>query len=317
MTMNVVISKSAMQPVICSSVPTTLKVVGRDEYWLQDWIVADPKRLGLGQVVIKAKELRQHAGKGGRLDILAYDAALDTYYEVEVMLGECDADHGFRALDYWARERIRNPNARHVAVIVAEDLSGRYRTVIETLAQQLPLIAIEIRTLLVHADPPVATTFPVIFAQPDDFVLRPADEPVTEDKLAAPNDEASWQAAKPEFAKFAREMHKLCSEKIGPTTIDFSAKSYVALKKGKRAWLPMWPRANGAYVYIAGGHGGAVDQPSDFFATIKEELAPLGIEPSWSFKYNAGANPIAFPITFQHANHSKMVEILEQAYSLA
>ena len=317
MTMNVVISKSAMQPVICPSVPTTLKVVGRDEYWLQDWIVADPKRLGLGQVVIKAKELRQYAGKGGRLDILAYDAALDTYYEVEVMLGECDADHGFRALDYWARERIRNPNARHVAVIVAEDLSGRYRTVIETLAQQLPPIAIEIRTLLVHADPHVATTFPVIFAQPDDFVLRPVDEPETEDKLAAPNDEASWQAAKPEFAKFAREMHKLCFEKIGMTTIDFSAKSYVALKKGKRAWLPMWPRANGAYVYIAGGHGGAVDQPSDFFATIKEELAPLGIEPSWSFKYNAGANPIAFPITFQHANHSKMVEILKQAYNLA
>jgi hypothetical protein len=81
------------------------------------------------------------------------------------MLGECDADRGFRALDYWARERVRNPNARHVAVIVAEDLSGRYRTVIETLAQHLPLIAIEIRTLLVKSDPPVATTFPIIVAQ--------------------------------------------------------------------------------------------------------------------------------------------------------
>jgi hypothetical protein len=304
-------------PVICPSLPTTLRAIGRDEYWLQDWIVADTTRLGLGQVTIKAKELRQHAGKGGRLDILAYDAALDTYYEVEVMLGECDADHGFRALDYWARERVRNPNARHVAVIVAEDLSGRYRTVIETLAQQLPLIAIEIRTLLVKSDPPVATTFPVIFAQPDDLVLRPADEPEGEDKPVAPNDEASWQAARPDFAKFAREMHRLCSEKIGPTTIDFAAKSYVALKKGKRAWLPMWPRTNGAYVYIPGGLGGAVDQPSDFYATVKEELAPLGIEPSWSFKYNAGANPIAFPITFQHAAHSKVLEVLEQAYGLA
>jgi hypothetical protein len=110
-------------------------------------------------------------------------------------------------------------------------------------------------------------------------------------------------------------MHRLCTEKIGPSTIDFSAKSYVALKKGRRAWLPMWPRTNGAYVY--GGTGGTADQPNDFFAKVKDELAPLGIEPSWSFKYNAGANPIAFPITFQNASHSKILEILEEAYALA
>lgn len=304
-------------PVIHSSQPTTLRAVGRDEYWLQDWLAEDPTRLGLGNVIIKEKELRQYGLKGGRLDILAYDAALDTYYEVEVMLGECDADHGFRTLDYWARERIRNPNARHVAVIAAEDLSGRYRTVIETLAQLLPLIAIEIRTLLVKSNPPVATTFPVIFAQPDDLILRPADEPQAEGKEGAPNDEASWQVARPDFTKFARELHKLCNEKIGPTSIDFSAKSYVSLKKGKRTWLPMWPCKDGAYVYIAGGEGGALDQPSDFYAEVKDELAPLGIEPSWSYKYNAGANPIAFPITFQNAAHSKITEILCKAYSNA
>jgi hypothetical protein len=74
---------------------------------------------GSARSVIEAKELRQYGTKGGRLDILAYDGALDTYYEVEVMLGECDADHGFRALDYWAREKLENPNARHVTVIVA------------------------------------------------------------------------------------------------------------------------------------------------------------------------------------------------------
>ena len=223
--MNEVANKIAVQPTIYPSLPTTLKAVGCNEYWLQDWIVADPTRLGLGQVTIKAKELRQHAAKGGRLDILAYDAALDTYYEVEVMLGECDADHGFRVLDYWARERVRSPNARHVAVIVAEDLSGRYRTVIETLAQQLPFIAIEIRTLLIKFDPPVATTFPVMFAQPDDLVLRPADEPEGEVKSVAHNDEASWQAARPDFAKFPRDMHKFCTEKIGPSSINFSARA--------------------------------------------------------------------------------------------
>ena len=134
--------------------------------------------------------------------------------------------------------------------------------------------------LLVQSDPPVATTFPVIFAQPDDLVLRPADEPETADKPVAPNDEASWHAAKPEFAKFAREMHRLCTEKIGPSSIDFSAKSYVALRRAIVAWLPMWPRANGADATSSGGPGGAVDQPNDFFAQVKEGLGPLGIEPS-------------------------------------
>lgn len=57
----------------------------------------------ISNVVIKDKELRHYSGGGGRQDILAYNPALDTYYEIEAMLGECDADHRFRVLDYWAR----------------------------------------------------------------------------------------------------------------------------------------------------------------------------------------------------------------------
>jgi hypothetical protein len=295
---------------------TTLKAIGKDEKWLQDWLVEDPKRLGIGSVVIKAKELRHYTGKGGRLDILAYNASLDTYYETEVMLGECDADHGFRVLDYWARERLRYPNSRHVAVLIAEDLAGRYQTVVETLTQHLPLIAVELKTYQLNTDPPVATTIPIVFAQPDDIILKPADEPEKTEGLV-PNDEATWQANYPDFTEAAKIMHKLCLEKVGPTAIDFSAKSYVSLKKGKRAWWPMWPRQDGFYVYIPGGSGGAEDQPSDFFAQVKESLAELGIEPSWSFKYNAGANPIAFQVPKHLLTHSKILELLKMAYELA
>ena len=97
--------------------------MGKDEYWLQDWIAEDPARLGLGPLNLVHKELRQYGSRGGRLYILAYRTDLNTYYEIEVMLGECDSDHGFRILEYWAQERARNPNSRHVAVLVAEDLS--------------------------------------------------------------------------------------------------------------------------------------------------------------------------------------------------
>lgn len=301
--MSQLVSAAGNIPIVASRL-STLRAIGRDEYWLQDSITRDPSLLGLGPVAIKAKELRQHSNRGGRLDILAYDAALDTYYEIEVMLGECDADHGFRTLDYWARERLRTPNARHIAVLVAENLSGRYSTVIETLPQYVPLIAVEIRTLVLSHDPPIATTFPVIVSQPDDLILRPADEPDIKDDVVAAHDEASWLTERPEFTKFARDMHHLSNEKIGPSSIDFTAKSYIALKKGRRAWLPMWPRKEGAYVYIPGGPGGTADQPSDFFARVQAELAGLGIEPSWTFKYNAGANPIAFPISSANLSHS-------------
>ena len=302
---------------IVGSEPATLKAIGKDERWLQDWLCEDPSRLGLGSVLVKAKELRHFTGKGGRLDILAYSAALDTYYAVEVMLGECDADHGFRVLDYWARERLKKPNSRHVAVLIAEDLSGRYKTVIETLAQFLPFIAVELRTLVVGADPKVAVTFPVVFAQPDEALTDVGDEPATEDKDQMPLDEETWTSQKPDFVKNAREMHKLCADRIGPSKIDFSAKSYVSLKKGTRCWLPMWPRRDGFYVYIPGGPGGTDDQPNDFYARVKNELADIGVEPSWTYKYNAGANPIGFAVPQSLIGPSKIMDMMSVAYAYA
>jgi hypothetical protein len=188
---------------------TTLRQIGKDEKWLQDCLIEDPQRLGIGNITIKAKELRHYVGKGGRLDILAYNAASDTYYEVEIMLGECDSDHGFRVLDYWARERQRLPNCRHIAVLVAEDLSGRYKTVIEALTQYLPLIAVELKTLQLDTEPPVATTFAVVFSQPDNLEITPAGEPEKPEGLA-PNDEETWRANKPEFTDAAKLMHKTC-----------------------------------------------------------------------------------------------------------
>jgi hypothetical protein len=40
-------------------------------------------------------------------------------------------------------------------------------------------------------------------------------------------------------------------------------------------------------------------------------------EPSWTYKYNAGANPIGFPIPQERSAHSIVREILAEAYELA
>ena len=42
---------------------------------------------------------------------------------------------------------MRYPGKTHVAVLVAENASGRYRPALEALAETVPLIVIELRTL--------------------------------------------------------------------------------------------------------------------------------------------------------------------------
>src|SRR5260221_12013349 len=93
------------------------------------------------------------------------------------MPGECASDLRFRSLDYWARERLKNPNARHIAVLIAEDLSGRYKTIIDTLPQFLPFIAIELKVLRLEGTDEICTIDTAIVAQPDDLILDSGDEP--------------------------------------------------------------------------------------------------------------------------------------------
>jgi len=298
---------------------TTLRAIGKDELWLKNWICDKPSRLGLGDLVIKRCELTDYKNRGGRLDILAYRGDLDTYYEIEVMLGECDADHGFRTLDYWARERSKIPNARHIAVLIAEDLSGRYQTVIETLPQFLPFIGIEIRVLRLESAETFATIVTTIVAQPDDLIIESGDEPADATNRAQPRDRAWWEAqGSPAFMTTVDTIVKFCIENIGPSRIDYTAQSYISLKKGRRCWLPMWPRAGGVYVYLPGGPDGTEDAPSDFYNRVKNKLEEAGFEaPTWTFRYNAGANPIAFAVPAEKATHSALKELLGEAYELA
>lgn len=56
------------------SYTTSLKVIGKDEYWIRDWIIEKPSRLGLGDIEIRRHELIRHGNLSVRLDILAYRA---------------------------------------------------------------------------------------------------------------------------------------------------------------------------------------------------------------------------------------------------
>lgn len=158
---------------------------GKDEYWLQDIIYADPTRLGLGDLVPVRKERKQ--SNGGRLDILLKDRADNSMYEVEVMLGETDPSHIIRSIEYWDNEKRKYPQRQHFAVLIAESFERRYFNVIQLLSLTVPMIAIQADLL------EVGTEKILNFTKVLDVYVEPEDEedanPVTENTW---KEKASW-----------------------------------------------------------------------------------------------------------------------------
>lgn len=112
-----------------------------NEKQIQDYIFSDPTVLGLGELSPIQREKIQPAG--GRLDLLLADDN-GTRYEVEIQLGATDPSHIIRTIEYWDSERKRYPQYDHCAVIVAEEITGRFMNVISLFNGSIPLIALQL-----------------------------------------------------------------------------------------------------------------------------------------------------------------------------
>ncbi len=125
---------------------------GFDEAWLQQQIIKNPAilRLSDGKIEVVRSQLRQDRER--RLDLLLKAAEEDTYYSVELMLGELNPSHLVRAIDYWRRnqEAFKDKDWDHVPVVVAERIGDSgCRRVAQWLSEVSPLVAIELRAILV------------------------------------------------------------------------------------------------------------------------------------------------------------------------
>ena len=114
-----------------------------DEPWLNDQIEKDPSILGLGDIELVERERRQLAG---RVDFI-FKNDDDLRYVVEVQLGPPDESHIVRAIEYWDIESKRYPNYDHCAVLVAEDVAGRFLNVISLLNRSIPIILIQVQAI--------------------------------------------------------------------------------------------------------------------------------------------------------------------------
>src|SRR5215470_13775709 len=198
-----------------------LRDLGYDEIWLQNWLADDPARLGLGEVRIVAQELT--APRGGSLDILAADG--DTYYSVEVQLGEVDSSHSFRVFDYWARNRMRFEGKTHVAALVVESAAGRYRPALEALAEYLPLVVIELRAWRGEAE---------VVLVPETVVVNQSLDlaPIARATAGETRSEADWKASVTTEAWAFRQAFVAWTEaNLGQVRVDYSPKSYVGIRR--------------------------------------------------------------------------------------
>ena len=108
---------------------------------IQKFIFDNPAVLGLGDLTAIQREKIQPLG--GRLDILLADDD-GNRYEVEIQLGSTDPSHIIRTIEYWDTEKKRYPQYDHCAVIVAEEITGRFMNVISLFNGSIPLIALQL-----------------------------------------------------------------------------------------------------------------------------------------------------------------------------
>jgi hypothetical protein len=267
--------------------PAHLRELGYDEVWLQNWLASDPSRLGLGDVTVVAQE--QSSPGAGSLDILATDGV--RYFSVEVQLGEVDASHSFRVFDYWARSRVRFPDRDHVAVLVVESAGGRFRLALDALATYVPLVVIELRSWLAETEA-VIVADTVIKNESVDIAGR-AGAVVGEERT-----ETDWrEQASPDAWGLYEDLLSWARENLGDLRTNFTPKSYIGIMRGRRVWAPLWPRKDGAYVYLPDPDRSRGTVPSTAYEHFEGLLRGDDITISWQPTYNAGSNPIGVRLT--------------------
>lgn len=285
-----------------------IRSLGYDERWLQDWLVEDPRRLGLGDIAVVEQEQAQ--GAGGVLDLLALDQGSDTYYSIEVQLGEIDASHSFRVFDYWARNRARLPGRTHVAVLCAENTGGRFRMALEALAESVPLIVIELGSWQGQHE---AVLIPEI-------VVANASLDLADTPAGAPGEERTeedWRAElTPEAWAFNQAFINWVRESLGEVMISYKAQSYVGVRVGRRVWAPLWPRQDGAMVYLPDPDGSRSDTQSLAFEQFEERLEAEGVSASWQPAYNAKANPVGIRLRMDDLQRPVVQELLRASFEI-
>lgn len=190
------------------------------EKWVQQLIAADPSLLGLGDLDVKDQERVQP--RAGRLDMLLFDPATNTRFEVELQLGSTDESHIIRTIEYWNIERRRYPQYDHVGVIVAEQITARFFDVISLFNGSIPLIAIQLNAIEVEG------AITLVFTTVLDRLVLAVEE---EEERDEPRDRTYWEGkASKTTLKLTDDLHELIREVEPDIALKYN-KIYIGLAR--------------------------------------------------------------------------------------
>lgn len=214
-----------------------------NENWLQERIAEDPSILGLGPLEVLQRERTQD--RAGRLDLLLADSTKKRRYEVEIMFGAADPSHIMRCIEYWDIERRRYPFYEHVAVLVAEDITGRYLNILGLFAGSIPLIVIQLNALKVGEQ--VLLDFVPVMNQTS---LRRDDETQTTTRGSSREEWVSYAGEK--NIGLVEQMLGMINEKAEVTQQLNYLQSYIGLKDCARSrnFVYFSPRKKFLYLYV-------------------------------------------------------------------
>ena len=211
-----------------------------NEAWLQDRIAEDPSLLGLGDLFVLDRERTQE--RAGRLDLLLSDPEQGRRFEVELMLGPTDESHIIRAIEYWDIERRRYPAYDHVAVLVAEDITGRFLNVLSLFAGTIPLVCIQLNALQV--DSYVVLDFVKVL---DQRQLRRDDEV---EAKSAPADRKYWeQKSSPKIVKLCDGLIGILNGDDGPWKPNYN-RHYIGITNGTKSTTFVFIRPRKQFAHL-------------------------------------------------------------------
>ena len=211
-----------------------------NEKSIQEFIFADPSVLGLGNLIPIQREKRQPMG--GILDILLSDEEGLERYEVEIQLGSTDPSHIIRTLEYWDTEKKRYPRFNHCAVIVAEEITGRFMNVISLFNGAIPLIALQMSAIK-HGD-----DIELVFTKVLDRISLAND---ADFETAEVTDKNYWEKrSSPKIIKTVEAIFDDTKEIIGDFELKFN-KFYIgiAIDGIAKNFIHFYPRKS--FVYMA------------------------------------------------------------------
>ena len=241
-----------------------------NEAWLQQQIWEDPSILGLGDLHRRTKE---KILTYGRLDILLEDSDSDnpTRYEVEVQLGDTDESHIIRTIEYWDLERKRYPQYDHVAVLVAEGVTGRFLNVLNLFNGHIPLIVLKLEALKLP-DGDVSLHFTKILDRVQ--LGLPEDE-----ESAEPVNRAYWEKRScPEMLKLTDSLLDIVKASE-PNTVENYTKHYIGLLRNNTAYNYCYFKPRKSYVYM-------ICKANEVDDEFTKKLDAVGIDAEYILKWN-------------------------------